>query len=133
MEPKNPHSIKTSIVKILNLVPECNALFTDPFSHSKSGILITSRFINGNRARILADTRYEISYFSEALCEQCKICKNITSYHAFMADKAQQCVEATEKPKLIQLKYYTDTLHFTIRPLNLDVILEKNSCVEHQA
>lgn len=50
-----------------------------------------------------------------------------------MANKAQQTLEATKKPTLIQMKNYTENPHFPICPLNGDVSLAKNWSKEHQA
>ncbi len=104
---------------------------TDPFRRSTNGLLVTKGYINNKKARILFDPASEISYISSDFCNDNSIDLKTTDHAASMANKTKESIQKTKVPVNLQIRGYTENLHFACMPLHHDLILGKNWCDAH--
>lgn len=114
------------------LVPEAKiTLETDPFRRPNVGLFVTAGVLNRLKARILFDPGSDICHIGEYFCSQNNFRTKYSSHNSTMVNKTTQTLRPPKCLVEVQIKGYTENLSFTGSPLNHDLILGKNWCVDH--
>ena len=131
MKPEIP---KKSLVSAIHSNSTFVGTSTPTFERNHKGLLIVKGIIANGPAKILIDPGGEINFLSSSFCEHHQIKTTASNERAEMANGADQELEETSDPVIVQIKNYSEPLHFGVSPLKrYDAILGKEWCGFHRA
>ena len=134
IQPLKPQNSKKPLLSTIHSNSTFIGTSSPTFDRNHKGLLIVKGFTANGPSKILIDPGGEINFLSSSFCEHHQIKTSKSNERAEMANGTDQELKETSDPVIVQIKNYSESLHFGVSPLKrYDAILGKEWCAAHRA